>query len=90
MWNFISTRVKICHCSVTAPTSGTSVGDLSKNCTPANISAMKLFFAHPDPNKFIQCDLWGDVYVLNCPAGLVWNQFSETCASAYVTVNGGK
>ncbi|KAH3881696.1 uncharacterized protein LOC127881248 isoform X2 [Dreissena polymorpha] len=72
-----------------APGSGTS-GTLSNPCTAATIAANKLFFPHPDPSKFIQCDLWGDLFVNNCPAGLIWNQYSETCASAFVIVNGGK
>ncbi|WAR26735.1 hypothetical protein MAR_012439, partial [Mya arenaria] len=71
---------------------GTGAGSLANNCSPENIANNKLFWPHPDPTKFIQCDLWGDLYVNSCPAGLVWNQYSETCASAYVNYagNGGK
>ncbi|KAH3881702.1 uncharacterized protein LOC127881248 isoform X3 [Dreissena polymorpha] len=66
------------------------IDGITNPCTAATISALKLFFPHPDPAKFIQCDLWGDLFVNNCPAGLIWNQYSETCASAFVIVNGGK
>ncbi|KAJ8301800.1 hypothetical protein KUTeg_020787 [Tegillarca granosa] len=40
------------------------------------------FFSHPNPGKFIQCDLACDAYVLSCPAGLVWNQYSKNCVSS--------
>ncbi|KAL4225899.1 hypothetical protein ACF0H5_013887 [Mactra antiquata] len=72
--------------TTTGTGTGTGTGDLKNPCTRENIAANKLFFPHPDPTKFIQCDLWGDVYVVSCPAGLVWNQYSETCASAFITV----
>ncbi|WAR24945.1 hypothetical protein MAR_010649 [Mya arenaria] len=50
-------------------------------CTAQAISAQALFFSHPDPTKFIQCDLQGNAFVQRCPSGLVWNQYLETCAS---------
>ena len=69
---------------------GTGLPTNFKNpCTAENIAAKKLFFAHPDNTKFFQCDLWGDVFVVSCPAGLIWNQYSETCASAYIQVSSG-
>ncbi|XP_062568542.1 uncharacterized protein LOC134230718 [Saccostrea cucullata] len=46
------------------------------------------FFSHPDPSKFIQCDIAGDAYVLSCPSGLVWNEFSTTCVSPYTQAVG--
>ncbi|WAR26734.1 PE1-like protein [Mya arenaria] len=63
-------------------------GSLANNCSPENIAANKLFWPHPDPTKYIQCDLWGDLFVNSCPSGLVWNQYYETCASAYVNYAG--
>ncbi|XP_045165186.1 period circadian protein-like [Mercenaria mercenaria] len=74
--------------TVTGTGTGTGSGNLDNPCTPETIAANKLFFPHPDSTKFIQCDLWGDVFVVSCPAGLVWNQYSETCASAFVNVSG--
>nr|XP_022298038.1 uncharacterized protein LOC111107241 isoform X1 [Crassostrea virginica] len=41
------------------------------------------YYSHPNPAKFIQCDDFGHAYVLSCPAGLVWNTFSNTCVSFY-------
>nr|AYK39577.1 peritrophin [Ruditapes philippinarum] len=67
-------------------TGGTGTGNLANPCTQETIAANKLFFPHPDSTKFIQCDFWGDVFVVSCPAGFIWNQYSETCASAFVNV----
>jgi len=51
-------------------------------CTTQAISSGRLFFPHPDANKFIQCDLWGQTFVVSCPTNLVWNAIMETCNSA--------
>ncbi|KAL4226977.1 hypothetical protein ACF0H5_014953 [Mactra antiquata] len=70
---------------------GTGVGSLtgflatSNPCTPIARQYNQLYFSHPDPTKFIQCDLHGNAFVQNCPAGLVWNQYSKTCASQLAT-----
>nr|XP_022298538.1 uncharacterized protein LOC111107568 [Crassostrea virginica] len=46
------------------------------------------FYSHPNPAKFIQCDIAGNAYVLACPSGLVWNEFSTTCVSPYTQAIG--
>ncbi|XP_021351567.1 uncharacterized protein LOC110449195, partial [Mizuhopecten yessoensis] len=53
-------------------------------CRGQTVTPAGLFFSHPDPNKFIQCDIAGDAYVLTCPSGLVWNEYSTTCVSPYL------
>ncbi|KAL4232534.1 hypothetical protein ACF0H5_007226 [Mactra antiquata] len=74
---------------------GTGAGSLtgflatSNPCTPIALQANQLYFSHPDPSKFIQCDLQGNAFVQNCPAGLVWNQYSESCASQLGAYNLG-
>jgi len=57
----------------------------SNPCRGQAVAAAGLFFSHPNPNKFIQCDIAGDAYVLTCPSGLVWNEYSKTCVSPYIT-----
>ncbi|KAL3852392.1 hypothetical protein ACJMK2_016043 [Sinanodonta woodiana] len=61
-----------------------AIRGLKNPCTPQNIHGNNLFFPHPDPTKFIQCDLWGDVFVNACPTNLVWNQYYKTCASPFL------
>jgi hypothetical protein len=39
-------------------------------------------FYHPypnDPHKFIQCDQFGDAFVMECTGGRIWNQNMLTC-----------
>jgi len=55
---------------------------IANPCTKTAISSGHFFFPHPDPSKFIQCDLYGQVFVVNCPAGLLWNAYQETCYGA--------
>lgn len=59
------------------------VNNLVNPCTPQQIASNNLYFAHPDPTKFIQCDLVGNPHEMDCPTGLVWNQYQTVCASAF-------
>jgi len=60
-------------------------GSIKNPCLEQTVTtAAGLFFPHPDPHKFIQCDIATDAFVLTCPSGLVWNQYSLTCVSAFV------
>lgn len=65
--------------STTTP-SGTTVNICKHKVTNLD----ELFHPHPDPHKFIQCDLWGEMYVSDCPPNEVWNDFSKTCSSPYM------
>merc|ERR1711936_1059753 len=56
---------------------------LNNPCTPQQIAANNLYFAHPDPTKFIQCDLMGNAYEMVCPTNLIWNQYYEVCDSSF-------
>ncbi|XP_014770711.1 uncharacterized protein LOC106869473 [Octopus bimaculoides] len=48
-------------------------------CTKENTDLGKFYFAHPDPQKFIQCTEWGSYYEMPCPLGTVWSQIAYTC-----------
>ncbi|KAL8562359.1 hypothetical protein ACOMHN_066073 [Nucella lapillus] len=54
---------------------------LSVDCK-VGLNDLDLFY-HPYPGdntKFIQCDQFGDAFVMSCPPGRVWNQHFLTCA----------
>ncbi|XP_013387465.1 neurogenic locus notch homolog protein 2-like [Lingula anatina] len=52
-------------------------------CTQTNIANGALYHPYPgDKTKYIQCDLWGSMYVKQCGAGTWWNQKNETCVDA--------
>lgn len=53
-------------------------------CKPNAMTTDQLFYPHPDPHKFYQCDLWGDAFENTCPPNLIWNDFSKTCSSSYL------
>ena len=73
-------------------TTGTATGTNTGTVNPATLckvnanSLDELFHPHPDPHKFYQCDLWGDVFVNNCPTNLTWNDVAKTCSSAYLQI----
>merc|ERR1712154_439120 len=70
--------------SVSVPVTQTPVQPgLNNPCTPQQIAAKNLYFAHPDPTKFIQCDLMGNAYEMVCPTNLIWNQYYEVCDSSF-------
>jgi len=52
-------------------------------CTSQQLSAHNMYFTHPDPHKFIQCDLVGNAYAMDCPTNLIWNQYYEVCTSSF-------
>ncbi|XP_071095235.1 uncharacterized protein [Haliotis cracherodii] len=51
----------------------------SNPCTARDIRDGQFHFTHPDPDKFIQCDVWGNPWVQLCPSSLVWDQIQQTC-----------
>ncbi|XP_012935252.1 peritrophin-1-like [Aplysia californica] len=59
----------------------TLTGSVTNPCNAQAINSGHFFFPHPNPAKFIQCDLWGQVFEVDCPAGLLWNAYQETCYS---------
>ncbi|KAL4225979.1 Scrasp1p [Mactra antiquata] len=77
----------------TGSNTGTNTGTgttLTENpCANAVPTSGNLFFPHPDPTKFIQCDLAGNAYVMQCPAGLVWSQNTSNCQSAFNMMTSG-
>ncbi|XP_069140831.1 uncharacterized protein [Argopecten irradians] len=67
-----------------APNTLTGSGVDKNPCVGQTVTNTGLFFSHPDPTKFIQCDVAANAFVLSCPSGLVWNEFSTTCVSPYL------
>nr|XP_022296763.1 uncharacterized protein LOC111106396 [Crassostrea virginica] len=73
--------------------SGTGTGgavDINTVCakTGSSLTTDDLFHPYPgDKSKFIQCDLWGQASVVDCPTNLNWNDVAKTCAAPYI-VNG--
>ncbi|XP_076469597.1 uncharacterized protein LOC143299942 [Babylonia areolata] len=63
------------------PTPQLPSGHPSNPCTAKAVAAGRFFFPHPDPNKYIQCDMWGDAFTNSCPTKLVWNAYLQTCYS---------
>ena len=48
-------------------------------CTPENAAQGKFHFPHSDPSKFVQCSEFGQCFVKDCPAELVWDVIANTC-----------
>ncbi|KAK7095218.1 uncharacterized protein [Littorina saxatilis] len=49
-------------------------------CTPEAIANGQFYFTYsPDDTKFIQCDEWGQSWVMPCAPGTVWSQDAYTC-----------
>lgn len=69
------------------PTSGLPT-TVTNPCNAAAIKSNHFFFPHPDATKFIQCDLWGQSFVVSCPSGLIWNAYLETCYRSQTVVVG--
>ncbi|VDI12363.1 uncharacterized protein LOC143074406 [Mytilus galloprovincialis] len=67
-----------------------TIGTTSSNSLQTNpchlnaVTADQLFHPHPNPHKFYQCDVWGDVYESDCPTGLIWNDAVKTCSAPFV------
>lgn len=77
----------------TTPTPQITANQPSNPCTASAIQAGRLFFPYSnDPNKYIQCDLWGQAFLNSCPSRLNWNAALETCYSPFVQTapNSGK
>ncbi|XP_076470817.1 uncharacterized protein LOC143300774 [Babylonia areolata] len=68
---------------VVQPTAFPTSQPFTNPCTAQQLAGNHYYFAHPDPTKFIQCDNTGQAFVNSCPSGLVWNQYSEVCSSAF-------
>ncbi|XP_064616969.1 uncharacterized protein LOC135480968 [Liolophura sinensis] len=51
-------------------------------CTKEHIAARLFFFHYPyAKDRYIQCDVWGDAYVMLCFAGGHWNDLANSCTS---------
>ncbi|XP_064616968.1 uncharacterized protein LOC135480967 [Liolophura sinensis] len=51
-------------------------------CTKEHIAARLFFFHYPyAKDRYIQCDVWGDAYVMLCFAGGHWNDLANSCTA---------
>ncbi len=53
--------------------------DDNNPCTQENIDNGDFYWPHEDEDKFVQCDEWGQCFVMECPPGLVWDPVAYTC-----------
>ncbi|XP_061186425.1 uncharacterized protein LOC133194494 [Saccostrea echinata] len=69
----------------TPPPAATTVAPDSSlsTCQHMTVPPGGVYFSHPNPSKFIQCAPGGTAYVLTCPEGTVWNEFSKLCVSPF-------
>lgn len=45
----------------------------------------RVYYPHPrDQTKFLQCDVFGRMFVIQCPAGEIYNQATTTCIKQQV------
>ena len=51
-------------------------------CTPDNIAQERFYHQHSDPKKFVQCDQWGQCFVMNCGTNTEWSQQDQTCVKS--------
>ncbi|XP_060078237.1 uncharacterized protein LOC132557733 [Ylistrum balloti] len=51
-------------------------------CTEAARAQNKYYFPYtPDRTKFIQCNEWGDRFIMPCPSGEIWFDEISSCAA---------
>ncbi|OWF42441.1 Cartilage matrix protein [Mizuhopecten yessoensis] len=51
-------------------------------CTPEARAQNKSFFPYtPDRTKFIQCDGWGNKFIMSCPPTTIWSDTALTCVN---------
>ncbi|XP_033745461.1 uncharacterized protein LOC117330975 [Pecten maximus] len=47
---------------------------------PCTSNSNRVYFPHPGDNtKFLQCDRFGRMYIVQCPAGELYNQATTSC-----------
>ncbi|XP_033745460.1 uncharacterized protein LOC117330973 [Pecten maximus] len=47
---------------------------------PCTSNSNRVYFPHPlDNTKFLQCDRFGRMYIVQCPAGELYNQATTSC-----------
>ncbi|GFS08293.1 collagen alpha-1(XIV) chain [Elysia marginata] len=59
-------------------------------CTPGLKDNSLFYHAHPyDNSKFIQCDEFGDAFILDCPTNEIWYQDVQNCLPGVRNVKQG-
>lgn len=55
---------------------------------PCTTGKSQVFYPHPNDNtKFIQCNALGEMYIIQCPAGKLYNSATVSCVSRVSFLN---
>uniref|UniRef100_A0A0L8GW19 Chitin-binding type-2 domain-containing protein n=3 Tax=Octopus bimaculoides TaxID=37653 RepID=A0A0L8GW19_OCTBM len=76
----VSTTVKTPTLKVYNPS---LLNKIKNPCTREKIAANVMFFAHPDPQYYVQCTTHGTYFVKSCDNGTLWSQANQTCIHRY-------
>ncbi|XP_076454604.1 uncharacterized protein LOC143289502 [Babylonia areolata] len=62
------------------PVTPVSPAGIASVCTSQALADNQYYHAYlADPHKFIQCDAWGNAYLMPCAPGTEWSQIAYTC-----------
>jgi hypothetical protein len=80
-YNGSTTHPTTRHTTTTSPPGEGPYKDCELNnpCTDGSTAGGDFYYPHEDPTKYVQCSEWGQCYIMNCSAGLIWDDVNNTC-----------